>query len=77
MKEKHPTEVVPMAKGKGGADFVMKSKVKEAISKKGFRSSGDVIDAVNSLVACYLDEAVKRCKANGRQTVRGHDICCG
>jgi hypothetical protein len=66
-----------MAKGKGGADFVMKSKVKAAITKKGCRSSQDVIDAVNATVACYLDEAVKRCKANGRQTVRGHDICCG
>ena len=62
---------------KGGGDFVMKSKVKEAISKKGFRSSGDVIDAVNATVAWYLEEAVKRCKANGRQTVRGHDVCCG
>jgi len=73
----HSTEVVPMAKGKGGADFVMKSKVKEAISKAGLRSSGDVIEAVNGTVACYLAEAVKRAKANGRQTVRGHDICCG
>ena len=66
-----------MAKGKSGAEFVMKSKVKEAISKKGFRSSDDVIAAVNSLVGWYLEEAVKRCKANGRQTVRGHDISCG
>ena len=65
-----------MAKGKSGAEFVMKSKVKDAISKKGFRSSSDVIDAVNCTVASYIDEAVKRCKANGRQTVRGHDICC-
>jgi histone H3/H4 len=66
-----------MAKGKGGADFVMKSKVKEAIAKAGLRSSGDVIEAINSNVAYFLSQAVKRCKANGRQTVRGHDIFCG
>ena len=65
-----------MAKGKGG-DFVLKSKVKEAISKGGCRSSGDIFDALNATVKYYLDEAVKRAKANGRQTVRGHDICCG
>jgi histone H3/H4 len=66
-----------MAKGKkGGADFVMKSKVKDAIAKAGLRSSGDVIEAINSLVGWYLSEAGKRAKANGRQTVRGHDISC-
>jgi histone H3/H4 len=54
----------------------MKSKVKEAIAKQGCRSSEDVIEAVNSTVAWYLEQAVKRCKANGRQTVRGYDVCC-
>ena len=65
-----------MAKGKGG-DYVLKSKVKQAIAKGGCRSSGDVFEALNGLVDCYLKEAVKRAKANGRQTVRGHDISCG
>jgi histone H3/H4 len=66
-----------MAKGKGksGGEYVMKSKVKEAISKAGFRSSGDVFDAVNATVDWYLKEAVARAKANGRQTVRGYDVC--
>lgn len=65
-----------MAKGKSVGDFVLKSKVKEAIAKGGCRSSGDIFDALNGYVAWVLGEAVKRAKANGRQTVRGHDICC-
>ncbi len=63
-----------MAKGKAVADLVVKSKVKELISKAGCRSSGDVFDAINMTVAWYLEQAAKRAKANGRQTVRGHDV---
>lgn len=66
-----------MAKGKSSAEFVMKSKVKEAISKKNFRSSGDIFDAVNSVVGWHVDQAVARAKANGRQTVRAHDFIVG
>jgi histone H3/H4 len=56
-------------------NFVVKSVVKEAIAKGKCRSSSDVMDALNDLVGYYLQQAVKRAKANGRQTVRGHDIC--
>jgi histone H3/H4 len=56
-------------------NFVIKSEVKKAISKAKFRSSSDVFEALNGVVAWYLQDAVKRAKANGRQTVRGHDIC--
>lgn len=66
-----------MAKGKSGAEFVMKSKIKDAISKKGFRSSGDVFDAINGVVGWYVEEAVARAKANGRQTVRSYDFHAG
>ena len=57
------------------ANYVVKSVVKEAISKAKLRSSGDVFDALNMTIQWYIEEAVKRAKANGRQTVRGHDIC--
>ena len=57
------------------ANFVVKSMVKEAIAKGKCRSSEDVIEALNSLISYYLQQGVKRAKANGRQTVRGHDIC--
>jgi histone H3/H4 len=56
-------------------NFVIKSEVKKAISKAKYRSSPDVFEALNGVIAWYLQDAVKRCKANGRQTVRGHDIC--
>ena len=56
-------------------NFVVKSVVKDAIAKGKCRSSQDVMDALNGLVAWYLEQGVKRAKANGRQTVRGHDIC--
>jgi histone H3/H4 len=59
----------------GKKNFVVKSEVKSAISKGKMRSSPDVFDALNGIVQWYLEQAVKRCKANGRQTVRGHDIC--
>lgn len=55
-------------------ELVVKSKVKEALAKAKCRSSSDVFDALNGLVAWYLEQAAKRAKANGRQTVRGHDI---
>ena len=58
-------------------NFVVKSVVKEAIAKGKCRSSEDVMEALNSIIGWYLQEAVKRAKANGRQTVRGHDICAG
>ena len=58
-------------------NFVVKSEVKNAIAKGKCRSSSDVFDALNGMISWYLQEAVKRAKANGRQTVRGHDICIG
>ena len=51
--------------------------VKERISKGKCHSSSDIAEALNGLVEWYLDQAVKRAKANGRKTVRGHDICIG
>ena len=65
---------MPKSKGGKGGEFVLKSKVKEAIAKHGCRSSGDVFEALNSIVGWYLQQAAARAKANGRQTVRGHDI---
>ena len=58
-------------------NYVVKSMVKETISKAKMHSSSDVMESLNGLIEWYLSEAVKRAKANGRKTVRGHDICCG
>ena len=55
-------------------NFVVKSMVKGAISKGKMHSSSDVADALNAYIGWTLEQAVKRAKANGRKTVRGHDI---
>ncbi len=51
------------------------SKVKAAIKKAGCNTAGDALDGLNGLVYWYVDQAVKRAKANGRKTVRSHDFC--
>jgi histone H3/H4 len=56
-------------------NYVVKSMVKETISKGKCHSSSDVVEGLNGLIAYYLDQAIKRAKANGRKTVRAHDIC--
>lgn len=50
------------------------SRIKEYISAKGLRSSGDLNDAVSKMVAETLDKAAQRCKANNRGTVRPSDL---
>ena len=55
-------------------NYVVKSMVKQTISKGKMHSSSDVMDAINGLVGWYLEQAIKRAKANGRKTVRGHDV---
>ncbi|MEK7656373.1 MAG: hypothetical protein AAB412_01320 [Elusimicrobiota bacterium] len=53
------------------------SKVKAAIKKAGCNTAGDALDGLNGVVYWYVDQAVKRAKANGRKTVRSHDFCIG
>ena len=50
------------------------SKVKEAIKAKGCNTAGDALDALNNYVGWLIEQAAKRAEANGRKTVKGHDI---
>ena len=59
---------------KMGGDFVLKSRVKEALKKAGCNSSSDVIDGLNAVVAWHVQQAAARAKQNRRKTVRGHDF---
>jgi hypothetical protein len=68
-----------MAKGKkaakGGAlNLVVGSKVKEMVRGAGVRAAGDLVEACSAAVGGMLKNAVARCKANGRGTVRPHDL---
>jgi len=51
------------------------SKTKDALRGGGkFNVSSDAIDALNEYVYWLVDQAQKRCKANGRKTIRNYDI---
>ena len=53
---------------------VVGSKVKEVIKEAGLRSDGELVQAVNDAVHDLLATAITRAKANGRSTVRPHDL---
>jgi hypothetical protein len=65
-----------MKKGKmsGNGDYVMKSRVKDALRGFGCNSSGDVVQGLNMVVGWYLQQAAARAKMNRRVTVRAHDF---
>lgn len=54
--------------------YVVASKLKELIKKLNMMSSGDLADAVSSVVEEGVKKAVARAKANGRKTVRPEDL---
>lgn len=54
--------------------LTVESRVKEFISGHECRTSGELADALNAKVAELLENAVNRCKANGRSTVRAEDL---
>lgn len=55
--------------------LIVGSKSKEALKGKGkFNVSSDAIEALNEHMYWLIDQAQKRCKANGRKTIRNHDI---
>ncbi len=61
--------------------LLIASKTKETLKGGGkFNVSTDALKALNCHLYWLIDQAQKRCEANGRKTVRGHDIlisdCC-
>ncbi|NQT33092.1 MAG: hypothetical protein HQ594_05420 [Candidatus Omnitrophica bacterium] len=55
--------------------LLIASKTKEALKGKGkYNVSGDALEGLNSYVHWLVDQAQKRCTANGRKTIRNHDI---
>ena len=54
------------------------SKTKEALKGGGkYNVSGDALDALNEHVYWLVDQAQKRCEANGRKTIKNYDILAG
>lgn len=53
------------------------SKTKEALKGSGkttFNVSSDALEGLNEYVHWLVDQAQKRCAANGRKTIRSYDI---
>ena len=56
------------------ATYAVASKVKEFVKKAGMNSASDLVDALDRKIEAMLKQAVERAKANGRKTVRSHDL---
>lgn len=56
------------------AEYVVISRVKDYVKKKGLNSSGDLAKGLDKKIKELLDEAVKRTKANKRKTMRSEDL---
>ncbi len=64
-----------MAKASKSREIVVVgSKIKEVVREAELRSDGELVQAVSEKVHAMLEEAIKRCTANGRSTVRPHDL---
>ena len=54
--------------------MVVGSKVKALIKSKKCMTAGDTLEALNAKVACIVNAATERAKANKRSTVRPQDL---
>lgn len=54
--------------------LVVASKVKDFIKSKGCMTSSETIPQLSKKVTDLLNDAVKRTKDNGRQTVKPQDL---
>jgi histone H3/H4 len=54
--------------------LVVQSKVKEEIGKADMNCSGDLAEALSTVVEHKIKRAIERAKANGRKTVRPEDL---
>lgn len=66
-----------MAKKEKKDMLIVGSKTKEALKGSGkntYNVSSDTLDALNEYVYWLVEQAQKRCAANGRKTIRPYDI---
>ena len=54
--------------------YVVQSKVRALAKKKGFRFSGDAVDALSKMVEGAVIAAAGRARANKRRTIKASDI---
>lgn len=56
-----------------GDDLIVKSKVRDFVSKKNFRIGQDAFNSLSAVVANTVTNAMERAKSNGRKTIKGYD----
>lgn len=54
--------------------LLVASKTKEALKGQEYNVSGEALDALNEYVYWLVEQAQKKCTANGRKTIKAHDI---
>lgn len=54
--------------------LVIASKAKAALKKNKLNVASDALEGLNNLIYWHIEQAAKRCKNNGRKTVRAHDF---
>lgn len=66
----------PAAKkaGKTQEMLLVGSKVKAALREHGVNVGEGTLDALNTMLYWYVDQAAKKAQANKRKTVRGYDV---
>ena len=58
--------------------LLVASKTKDALKGDGkYNVSGDALEGLNNYVHWLVEQAQKRCEANGRKTIRDYDILAG
>jgi len=73
-KKKKKARARRSAKKAPALNVVVGSKVKESVKSHGVRCSGDLVEALNAHVQGIIGQAVERCQANKRGTVRPQDL---
>ncbi len=54
--------------------LVVQSKIKALAKKKKMSMGADAVTELSKEVACLVDRAAERAKANGRKTIKGRDM---
>jgi histone H3/H4 len=54
--------------------LLVSSKTKDALKGEGYNVSSETLEAMNEYVYWLIEQAQKRCDANGRKTIRPYDI---
>jgi len=54
--------------------LLVASKTKEALKGGDYNVSSEALDALNNYVYWLVEQAQKKCSANGRKTIKAYDI---